>query len=195
MVNTYREPGMQKYWVPSNVESAVFGTKITDHFFPVNIGGDIGFLNGVLKHLAENDWLDHAFIADRTEGFDEALEAVRAQSWEELEALSGSTKADMYDLARLLGEAKSAVLVWSMGVTQHTYGEDNVRSIVNLALARGFLGRDHRGLMPIRGTAACRAARRWARTRPGCPAACRSPRRTPGSSPTCGASTCRWSRG
>ncbi|NAS24546.1 FdhF/YdeP family oxidoreductase [Herbidospora sp. NEAU-GS84] len=151
MVNAYREPGMQKYWVPSNVESAVFGTKITDHFFPVNIGGDIGFLNGVLKHLIENDWLDEAFIADRTKDFEEARAAVESQSWEELEALSGATKAEMYELARLLGEAKSAVLVWSMGVTQHTYGEDNVRAIVNLALARGFLGRDHCGLMPIRG--------------------------------------------
>ena len=46
MINAYREPGMDRYWVPSNAESAVFGTKITDEFFGVNVGGDIGFLNG-----------------------------------------------------------------------------------------------------------------------------------------------------
>jgi predicted molibdopterin-dependent oxidoreductase YjgC len=51
----------------------------------------------------------------------------------------------------LLGEAKSAVLIWSMGITQHASGEDNVRAIVNLALARGFVGREHCGLVPIRG--------------------------------------------
>ncbi|GII61313.1 formate dehydrogenase [Sphaerisporangium krabiense] len=151
MVNAYREPGMERYWVPSNAESALFGTKITDHFFGVNVGGDIGFLNGVLKHLIENDWLDKAFIDEHTAGFEETRAAVAAQSWEELEALSGATRAQMYELAALLGEAKSAVLVWSMGITQHTYGEDNVRAIVNLALARGFVGRDNCGLMPIRG--------------------------------------------
>ncbi|MEV0233286.1 FdhF/YdeP family oxidoreductase [Nonomuraea sp. NPDC050786] len=151
MVNAYREPGMDKYWVPSNAESAVFGTKITDAFFGVNVGGDIGFLNGVLKHLIENGWVDKEFVERRTTGFEELRAELAGQSWEELEALSGASREDMYRLARLLGEAKSAVLVWSMGITQHTYGEDNVRSIVNLALARGFVGRDKCGLMPIRG--------------------------------------------
>ncbi|MGA5756887.1 FdhF/YdeP family oxidoreductase [Nonomuraea bangladeshensis] len=151
MVNTYREPGMERYWVPSNAESALFGTKITDEFFGVNVGGDIGFLNGVLKHLVENGWVDKEFVDRRTTGFEDACRAVAAQSWEELEALSGASRDDMLRLARLLGEARSAVLVWSMGITQHAYGEDNVRAIVNLALARGFLGRDKCGLMPIRG--------------------------------------------
>ncbi|MFI6476845.1 FdhF/YdeP family oxidoreductase [Nonomuraea sp. NPDC050663] len=151
MVNSYREPGMEKYWVPSNAESALFGTKITDEFFGVNVGGDIGFLNGVLKHLVENDWIDKAFVDSRTSGFESVRQALAEQSWEELEALSGSTRAEMLHLARLLGEAKSAVFVWSMGITQHSFGEDNVRSIVNLALARGFVGRDRCGLMPIRG--------------------------------------------
>ncbi|GAA3526756.1 FdhF/YdeP family oxidoreductase [Nonomuraea rosea] len=151
MVNAYREPGMDKYWVPSNAESALFGTKITDEFFGVNVGGDIGFLNGVLKHMIENDWVDKEFADQRTTGFEEMRAALAGQTWAELEALSGASRDDMFRLAELLGAAKSAVFVWSMGVTQHTYGEDNVRSIVNLALAGGFLGRDRCGLMPIRG--------------------------------------------
>ncbi|MBN6056429.1 FdhF/YdeP family oxidoreductase [Nonomuraea sp. RK-328] len=151
MVNAYREPGMERYWVPSNAESAVFGTRITDEFFGVNVGGDIGFLNGVLKHLVERGWVDEEFVADRTTGFERAREAVAGQSWEELEALSGASRDEMLRLARLLAGARSAVLVWSMGITQHTFGEDNVRAIVNVALARGFVGREHCGLMPIRG--------------------------------------------
>ncbi|MEV0581837.1 FdhF/YdeP family oxidoreductase [Nonomuraea sp. NPDC050310] len=151
MVNSYREPGMEKYWVPSNAESALFGTKITDEFFGVNVGGDLGFLNGVLKHLIENDWLDQAFLDARTSGFEEVRRSVEAMEWAELEALSGSTREQMYRLAKLLGEARTGVLVWSMGITQHTFGEDNVRAIVNLAMARGFVGRDRCGLMPIRG--------------------------------------------
>jgi anaerobic selenocysteine-containing dehydrogenase len=57
----------------------------------------------------------------------------------------------MLELARMLANAERAVLVWSMGVTQHERGEDNVRAIVNLALSRGFVGREGCGLMPIRG--------------------------------------------
>ncbi|MEU6997021.1 FdhF/YdeP family oxidoreductase [Nonomuraea sp. NPDC046570] len=151
MVNAYREPGMDKYWVPSNAESALFGTKITDDFFGVNIGGDIGFLNGLLKHLIENDWLDEAFIEAHTKDFEKVRQTVAGQTWEELEALSGSTRAEMLRLAEMLGQARTAVLVWSMGVTQHAFGEDNIRAIVNLGLARGFVGRDKCGLMPIRG--------------------------------------------
>src|SRR5439155_10412158 len=49
VVNPLREPGLERYWVPSNAESAVFGTKMTDEFFAVHTGGDVAFVNGVLK--------------------------------------------------------------------------------------------------------------------------------------------------
>lgn len=57
----------------------------------------------------------------------------------------------MADFAALVAGARTAVFVWSMGATQHASGEDNVRAVVNLALARGFVGRERCGLMPIRG--------------------------------------------
>ena len=69
MVNTYREPAMERYWVPSNLESAVFGTKMTDRFFDVSVGGDIGFLNGVLKYVLERRWEDSLFIDGLYVGF------------------------------------------------------------------------------------------------------------------------------
>ena len=151
LVNPYREPGMMRYWVPSNVESAIFGTKITDRHFPINVGGDVPFLNGVLKHMTENGWVDRSFIEQHTVGFEDAAATVASQSWEELERRSGASRQDMLDLARMLGEARNAVLIWSMGVTQHEFGEDNVRAIINLGLTKGFVGRDKCGLMPVRG--------------------------------------------
>jgi molybdopterin-dependent oxidoreductase alpha subunit len=151
VVNSFREPGMERYWVPSNVESALFGTKIADRFFLVNVGGDIAFLNGTLKHMVGNDWIDRGFVDGHTSGFAELAAALDEQPWEDLERLSGSSREEMLELARMLAEAETAVLVWSMGVTQHECGEDNVRSIINLALAKGFVGRDRCGLMPIRG--------------------------------------------
>jgi molybdopterin-dependent oxidoreductase alpha subunit len=150
-VNPYREPGMDRYWVPSNLESALFGTKITDRFFQINIGGDVGFLNGVLKHMIERGRIDRAFIDAHTAGFDRLRAALETQSWDALERLAGSTRDEMAELGDMIGTASTAVFVWSMGVTQHAYGEDNVRAIVNLALSKGFVGRERCGLMPIRG--------------------------------------------
>lgn len=71
VVNPYREPAMEHYWVPSNLESAVFGTKITDEFFQVATGGDTAFILGVLKVLVQRGQVDRAFIDAHTDGFDD----------------------------------------------------------------------------------------------------------------------------
>ncbi|MEH1997455.1 MAG: FdhF/YdeP family oxidoreductase [Nostoc sp.] len=151
VINTYREPGMERYWVPSIVESAVFGTKFAEDFFLINMGGDIAFLNGTIKHIIANNWVDESFINLHTVGFAELKASLESQSWEELERLSGTSRESMYAFAKMVKEANKAVFVWSMGITQHECGEDNVRSIINLALTKGFVGREGCGLMPIRG--------------------------------------------
>lgn len=150
-INSYREPGMERYWVPSVPESALFGTKITDHFFMVNMGGDIAFLNGTIKHMIANGWVDWQFVQQHTTGFQELLTELATQSWDELERQSGTSHEEMLTFAQMLHNAKSAIFVWSMGVTQHTFGESAVQAIVNLALTKGFVGREGSGLMPIRG--------------------------------------------
>ncbi len=151
VVNPYREPGMERYWVPSVAESALFGTKITDEFFTVHTGGDLAFLNGTIKHLIENGWIDKDFIAEHTRGFEDMRRTLDAQGWEMLERTAGASRHDMMRFARLLSENRNVILVWSMGVTQHAHGTDTVRAIVNLGLVLGSIGREHAGLMPIRG--------------------------------------------
>ncbi|NET27939.1 FdhF/YdeP family oxidoreductase [Okeania sp. SIO1I7] len=151
VINTYREPGMERYWVPSIPESALFGTKFAEDFFLVNVNGDLAFLNGTIKHLIANDWIDKFFIDNYTNQFEELKASLDVQSWEELERFSGSTRDEMYAFAKMVKEAEKAVFVWSMGITQHECGEDNVRAIINLALTKGFVGREGCGLMPIRG--------------------------------------------
>lgn len=151
VINPYREPGLERYWVPSVVESALFGTQIADAFFQVNTGGDKAFIAGVIKHLIDRGWTNEAFIAEKTTGFEDLKSAVSGYSWEVLEQASGSTRDDMLKFATMVGEANSAIFVWSMGITQHRDGVANVRAIVDLALARGFVGREKCGLMPIRG--------------------------------------------
>ena len=151
VVNPMREPGLDRYWVPSNVESAMFGTKMTDEFFGVNTGGDVAFLNGVMKVLLADGGIDRRFVREHTEGFDELLEELERESFTDLERQSGASRADMERFARMYASASTAILVWSMGITQHEHGSDNVAAIVNLGLARGNVGRRGAGLMPIRG--------------------------------------------
>ncbi|MER3439123.1 MAG: formate dehydrogenase, partial [Chloroflexota bacterium] len=151
LVNTYREPGMERYWIPSVIESALFGTRLADQTFLINTGGDIAFFNGALKHILERDLIDHGFIQGFTAGFEETKAAVEAMDWAKLERQAGATTAEMRAFGELVGNARTAVFVWSMGSTQHVFGEDNVRAVLNLGLTRGFVGRERCGLMPIRG--------------------------------------------
>ena len=95
VINPYREPGLERYWVPSVTESALFGTKLADEFFQVHTGGDRAFIAGVLKHLIENDWTNAAFIAAHTTGFDELKTRLRNYEWDALEAAAGTTRDEM----------------------------------------------------------------------------------------------------
>jgi molybdopterin-dependent oxidoreductase alpha subunit len=151
VVNPYREPALEAYWVPSNLESAVFGTRLTDEFFAVTTGGDTAFLTGVLKVLHQRGQVDRAFVDTHTTGWGEVALELERHSLDDLARWAGVSVADLERFASMYAAADRAVLVWSMGITQHTFGTDNVRAIVDLALARGNVGRPGAGLMPIRG--------------------------------------------
>jgi molybdopterin-dependent oxidoreductase alpha subunit len=151
VVNPYREPGLERYWVPSVPKSAIFGTKLMDDFFQVKIGGDIAFINGVMKSIFEHGWQNNGYLAQHVTGVEEVEQHLRALSWDELVAASGVSRKDIERFAAAYGQANSAVLCYSMGLTQHEFGVDNVKAIANLALIRGNLGREKCGIMPIRG--------------------------------------------
>lgn len=151
VVNPYREEGLERYWVPSHTESAVFGTTIMDDYFQVETGGDAAFFNGALKHLIETDRLDRRFIRDHCTGFEEVRSYVEDLPWEVLEQSSGLPEAEIRRFADLYADADTSVTVWSMGITQHAFGQQNVFTLSNLALALGRIGKPKTGLNPIRG--------------------------------------------
>ena len=151
VVNPYREPGLERYWVPSIPSSALFGTELADHWFDVHTGGDLAFLVGVFRALVEAGGVDEAFVRDRTEGFTEARDRALASDWDALERDSGATRDRMQAFARLVIDRPNAVIVWSMGLTQHTHGVDTIKALMNVGLACGLPGRPNRGLVPIRG--------------------------------------------
>ncbi len=153
LVNPYLEPGMKRYWVPSSPRSALFGTDLADWWFPVSQGGDIAFSYGVLKELAEHGGLNDEFIRQHVnpESWAELRSHLDSLKFTELEAAAGLPRRSMTEFADLLRGAKNAVFVWSMGITQHSYGGDAVSAVLNLGLARGYVGRPKNGLVPIRG--------------------------------------------
>lgn len=151
VVNPYLEPGLDRYWVPSNLESALFGTKMCDLHVPVRPGGDVAFANAVLKRLVERDAIDRAFVDAHTEGWDELVSRLDGQPFDELLDAAGLTDEQVDAFVDEYCRARAAILLWSMGITQHRDAVEGVQAIVNVALARGNVGRDGAGLMPIRG--------------------------------------------
>ncbi len=150
-VNAYREPGMERYWIPSNPDSAVFGTKITDRNFLVKVGGDLAFVNAVQKVLIDRDWVKQEFLDAAVAGVAEFKAALDAQPMEQLLESCGLSFAEVEAFAKELAAADAGVFVWSMGITQHAHGADTVTGIVNLGLLREYVGRPGTGMMPIRG--------------------------------------------
>jgi molybdopterin-dependent oxidoreductase alpha subunit len=157
VINPYREPAMENYWIPSNPESALFGTKLADDFYQVNIGGDIAFMYGIMKHWFDMEAkqhgsaINHLFVQEHVNGYEELKAKVQVQTWEHIIESSGVTKERIIELAEILAKAKNAVFAWALGLTMHSFATDNISQVANLALLRGFLGRKHSGLMPFRG--------------------------------------------
>jgi molybdopterin-dependent oxidoreductase alpha subunit len=151
VINPFREPGLDRYWVPSDAESAFFGSQIADRFFSVAPGGDQAFFYAVQQLVIDRSAEDKAFIAEHTSGWDAYRAKIKQFSFDELVRGSGSTREAVIEFADELCRAKKAVFVWSMGLTQHAHGTHTVEALLCLALSRGFIGREHTGLMPIRG--------------------------------------------
>ncbi len=151
VINPAKELGLVQFRVPSDVRSLLFGSTIADGYVQPHIGGDIAVLTGVAKEVLERKGQDQAFIDQCTEGFAEFRDQVAATPWDAIELASGVPRAQMVELAARYMAAQHVVIGWTMGITHHLHGTDNVRMIANLALLRGMVGRSKAGLMPIRG--------------------------------------------
>lgn len=120
-------------------------------FFHLRAGGDVAFINGVLKFLILAERIDRSFVERHTSGFAGLAAAIGAQSWDMLEQRSGVARERMQRFAETYSQARTAVFVYGGASGKNLCGGDSVRSIVNLALARGMMGREKCGIMPIRG--------------------------------------------
>lgn len=151
VVNPIREPGLVNFRIPSRPLSLLFGSEIASLYLQPHIGGDIALLTGIARVLLERGAIDDAFIRGHTADFDAFRAHVESLDWSDIEREAGVPRGAIQRAADIYARSNAAIFGWTMGITQHEHGVDNVRAIVNLALLRGMVGRPHAGLLPIRG--------------------------------------------
>lgn len=123
----------------------------SDHYVSLRPGTDVGFIWGLLWHVFKNNWEDKEFIRQRVYGMDEIKAEVAKWNPEEVERVTGVSEADVYKTAKLLSENRPGCIVWCMGGTQHTTGNNNTRAYCVLELALGNIGKSGGGANIFRG--------------------------------------------
>jgi len=114
-------------------------------------GTDVMLINAMMNAIVSEGLEDKEFIASRTEGFEEAWPAIEPCTPEAAAMVAGVAAEDIRRAARLFARAERASIVYSMGITQHTTGTDNVLALANLAMLTGNVGRESTGVNPLRG--------------------------------------------
>ena len=132
---------------PRSIELSDFATVR----LPQKPGTDVALINGLMHVIIRDGLEEKKFIREHTEGFEELRQLVAKYTPEAVEAITGVPKVDLEAAARLFGKAKSACILYGMGITQHTTGTDNVKSVANLLLLTGNIGREGTGFSPLRG--------------------------------------------
>ncbi len=114
-------------------------------------GTDVALVNAMMHEICGHGLQDRRFIASRTENFPALARMVRAYPPARAEAITGVPAESIARAAEIFAKAGAAAIVYSMGITQHTTGVDNVRSLANLAMLTGNVGKPSSGVNPLRG--------------------------------------------
>ncbi len=114
-------------------------------------GTDIALLNGLIHVIIRESWHDEAFVAERTEGFEELKAVVEKYTPDVASEITGVPAQDIEKAARMLAENRPGALLYAMGITQHTVGVPNVMSCANLQMLLGNMGIPGGGVNPLRG--------------------------------------------
>ncbi|MFC7611459.1 FdhF/YdeP family oxidoreductase [Teichococcus aestuarii] len=136
-------------------------TRLDSQYHQLKAGGDGAAIMGLCKAVIAADdkaraagrapVVDHAFIAEHTQGFESFAESVRAMEWSLIEQRSGLSRTALEGAANVYCNARAVIAKFGMGLTQHRDGVETVRLLINLLLLRGNIGRRGAGILPVRG--------------------------------------------
>lgn len=161
--NPLKERGLERFRNPQSPLQMLGApaTRISSQYHAVKAGGDTAAILGISKVLLDLDdtaraagqprVLDTDFIATHTQGFEAYADCVRRTGWDEIEAVSGLSRAALTQAASVYAKAERVIGVYGMGLTQHRLGVQNVHMITNLLLLRGMIGKPGAGVCPVRG--------------------------------------------
>ena len=156
-VNPLPEAGLVRFKHPQDYMRFSFkSTKLSDLHLPVKINGDVALMKGIGKYLLNkrnngNYEFDESFITNKTNNFNEYIASLEKEKWDAITTGSGLSIEDIELAGEMFAEAKSIIICWAMGLTQHVNGVDNVKETVNLLLLGGHFGRPGAGVCPVRG--------------------------------------------
>lgn len=132
---------------PRKIELTRWATRHFQH----RVGSDIALLNAVMHEIIKNEWHDRTFIEKHTEGFEGLKETVSRYTPEHASEICGLSADEIRQLARILGTAQKVALFYTLGITEHITGTDNVRTCANLQMLLGNIGKASSGVNPLRG--------------------------------------------
>ena len=114
-------------------------------------GTDVALLMGMMRVIVDEGLLDSSFIEERCEGFDAFKESLKDFDLDTVEGITGVAKDKIAEAARIYATNKPSAILYSMGITQHSHGTDNVIATANLAMLTGNIGKPSTGVNPLRG--------------------------------------------
>ena len=116
-----------------------------------NLGTDVAWINGMMHVIIKENLYQKDFVENRTEGFEKLRKIVDKYTPDYVEAITGIPAESLKEASRLYAGAKAGSILYCMGITQHTSGTDNVKSLANLAMLCGHMGIEGGGVNPLRG--------------------------------------------
>jgi len=122
-----------------------------DLYIRIKSGTDVAFLNGLMHIILANGWEDKEFIANRTENFEEFKKNIEKYPPEVVSEITGVPVEQLVEAARMYATTERAMIFYTLGITEHTTGSDNVMSLANLAMLTGNVGKKYSGVNPLRG--------------------------------------------
>ena len=124
---------------------------IADIHVRINYGTDVVFLNAMMNEIIRNGWHNQQFVEERTEGFEDFEKAVQKFPIDEASEICGVPVDVMREVARIYATSPTSTILYTLGITEHSHGVDNVKSLANLAMLTGHIGKPSSGVNPLRG--------------------------------------------
>jgi len=130
---------------------AIWMTSIAEKYLQLNPGTDVWLLNAMAHVIVAEDLIDREFIENQTENFEQVKETVASYTPEKAEEITGISADDIRWTARQYATTEKAGIYYTLGITEHAHGTDNVYALANLVLMTGHLGKPSMGMNPLRG--------------------------------------------